>query len=71
MNIQLEQTPLVDCLKTVSDFGQNKIINICTGEVNIIPWGSVDWLLAIILITFGIGFTLICIIGLFKIILDY
>lgn len=35
------------CLVTVMDFGSRTVTNICTGAVHTVPWGSVDWVLAI------------------------
>jgi hypothetical protein len=35
------------CLREVTDFGVNHIHNICSGVVIDVPWGSVDWTLAI------------------------
>jgi len=55
VNLNLDSQTLEQCLKTVSNFGNSKLINICNGQINIIPWGTVDWLVAIILIIIGLG----------------
>ena len=36
-----------DCLRTVMNFGEQVVHNICTGKVQHIPWGSADWFLAV------------------------
>ena len=45
----------VNCLQTISNIGSSKIVNICTGQINVIPWGSGDWILVIFLGLFGIS----------------
>lgn len=38
-----------DCLRSVSDIWSTHVHNICTGTIADVPWGSADWVLAIVL----------------------
>lgn len=46
-----------DCLRSVSDIGSTHVHNICTGTITDVPWGSADWMFAIVFALFlgGIG----------------
>lgn len=37
-----------DCLTTTNDIGRHVVHNICTGATIDIPWGTADWLIAIL-----------------------
>ena len=47
INLNLDAQTLEHCLKSVYNFGHTRLINICNGTENIIPWGSVEWVIAI------------------------
>jgi hypothetical protein len=42
-----------DCIRTAAHFGETVVYNICSGKVTTIPWGSVDWALALGLSAFA------------------
>jgi hypothetical protein len=56
LNINLDAQTLEHCLKKVNNIGHTKLINICNGTENTIPWGSMDW--------FTSGFVSILLVGL-------
>lgn len=60
-----------ECIKSVSNFGATTYVNICNGNTKVVPWGTVDWVLAISVC--GIGALIAAIIlGLFAMmILDW
>lgn len=39
LNLELSQ-----CVKTISNVGNTIYQDICDGGVNVVPWGSADWL---------------------------
>mgnify|MGYP000299819267 CR=1 FL=1 len=49
-NIQANIQQIRDCLQKYSTWGENHIINICSGQTHVIPWGIEDYLLIMILI---------------------
>ena len=57
-NVNLNQA---DCLRSVADFGQTTVHNICNGKLSVIPWGSVDWAVAFGLMAFFV--VIVCLFG--------
>jgi len=70
-NLNIDSKTLEQCLKTVSNFGSNTYQNICTGESSVVSWGNADWVGIIVLSLLGIGFVLVFLILMFKMIFDY
>lgn len=69
-NLNIDSKTLEQCLKSINNFGSTIYQNICTGESSVIVWGDADWLGWIILSLLGIGFILMFLTMIFKIILD-
>ena len=55
-NINLGFQSLEHCIKAESDLINTKYHNICTGEVNVVPTGVVDYIFGIGLILFALLF---------------
>ena len=53
VNLNIDAKTLEQCLKSTSNFGETILRNICTGQTTTVPWGSVDWALAIFLCLLG------------------
>lgn len=49
-----------ECVQKISNFGETTVMNICSGSVSHVPWGSMDWSVFI-----GIGVLMAAVIGLF------
>jgi hypothetical protein len=64
-----------DCLRSVTDFGKTTVHNICNGSISEVPWGSVDWAIAVVLGAFGaiiiLAFVALAISTLREAIFDY
>lgn len=47
MNVNLNQDvqTLDACLKSINNFGSTTYQNICTGEMSVVAWGGMDWVL--------------------------
>jgi len=71
VNLNIDAQTLAQCLKSTTRFGETVYHNICTGGTNIIPWGSADWALVIILTTIGASFALLLLSFLFAILSDF
>lgn len=41
-----------DCIKSMMHFGFSRIHNICSGTIVDVPWGMMDWVMAMALIGF-------------------
>jgi len=37
-----------ECIQSINNFGSTTYKNICNGELQTVPWGSMDWFLVII-----------------------
>lgn len=48
---------LAVCIQKTTDFGVSHIHNVCSGAITDVAWGSVDWMLCIGLIGFGVAMT--------------
>lgn len=46
---------IAHCFRTINRIGSNEVVNICNGTHNVIPWGSLDWLIFVILTAFGLA----------------
>ena len=57
-----------ECIKNATYFGHTTYTNICNGNVNIVEWGSADWVLAILMTTFGVAVVLLTIFGVLSLI---
>lgn len=61
-NINLGTQTLEQCLKETSRFGSTEYVNICTGQINTVQWGNLDWFFVLGIIVFvgvvGLGFML-------------
>lgn len=51
------------CLKTVQELGHDVVYNVCAGTKQITPWGIVDWIDNIVLITAGACITVTALVG--------
>lgn len=40
------------CIQTASSFGHTAYTNICNGQVHIVEWGGIDWVISILAILF-------------------
>lgn len=47
-----------ECLRESTFFGYTRLTNVCSGAVTDVPWGTMDYALAIGLCTFGTLFAL-------------
>jgi len=56
--LNIDSQTLDQCLKTTMNFGEFIIRNICTGQVYTIPFGGMDWVIAIGLLAAGFGLVL-------------
>lgn len=39
-NIQITK----DCIQSINNIGSTTYQNICNGNINTVPWGSMDWI---------------------------
>jgi hypothetical protein len=44
MSQTIENLEFSQCVKSATHFGKTVYHNLCTGTVNEVPWGGVDWL---------------------------
>lgn len=68
-NLELSQ-----CVKTVSEFGSNTYQNICTNTSNTVEWGTLDWVVILLLLVFGLAFVVflvVCVISFIRMNVDY
>lgn len=49
VNLAVDAKTLDACLKKISNIGSTVYRNSCTGQDVVIPWGSVDWLGAVLI----------------------
>lgn len=47
LNINAYLSTLKECLKASNQFGADVYYNICTGTHTLVPWGGMDWTLAV------------------------
>lgn len=52
MNVDLNKT---ECLRTASGLLKKTVYNICSGEVHEIPYGALDIVLGVLLVSIMIG----------------
>lgn len=45
------------CIQQINNIGNTVYTNICTGSIKTVPWGSLDWTLAVscVLLVIAIG----------------
>lgn len=69
-NINLNQTTttLEACVKETTNWGENLFTNICTGQVVEVEWGTVEYLIAMLLFP-ALGVMVAAVIGGFLMIL--
>ena len=70
-NVNIDAKTLEECTKSTLHLGSVTYQNICDGSVHAVPWGTVDWIGVIILITIGISITALLLVGVIRIALDY
>ena len=51
MNLNISGQTIEQCVQEVKNIGHTRVINICNDNTHIIPWGSMDWILLIMLIS--------------------
>jgi len=44
-----------ECIHSISNVGSTTYVNICSNTQNVVPWGSADWIGAIIFVSIVIG----------------
>lgn len=49
MQEQTINANFAECLKSVENFGYTHIVNVCNGRIVDVPWGHVDWVMAVLL----------------------
>lgn len=54
-NLNISTESISECLKTISNIGSTVHQNVCNGASATVPWGSLDWILAILLTTLLVG----------------
>ena len=64
MNLNIDSKTLEACLKAVSQVGGTTYQNICTGQSAYVGWGGLDWIGGLLIV----GFTVIVVVGAYKII---
>ena len=52
MNIDLSNK---DCMKSVTNIGETIYMNICDGSHNVVPWGTVDYIVGVMFLLSLIG----------------
>ncbi len=68
-NLNVDAKTLEMCLKAISNIGSTTYKNICTDSQYVIPWGSADWVMGIIVgcvALFFVGILLIMIKSIFE-----
>lgn len=70
-NLVIDSKTLEQCLKSAVSYGQVTYYNVCTGQQSVVPWGSVEWVFALVLTALGIAVVGFCVIGLIRLALDY
>lgn len=63
VNLNVDAKTLEQCLKATSNYGETLYRNICTGTVTSVPWGTVDWALAIVLTSLGVALLGVLLVG--------
>lgn len=53
------------CIQKAGNIGSNLFTNICSGKTTVVPWGSADWLGAIVI--GGLMLSLTCLILFFAV----
>ena len=70
-NINLNTESVQECLKTVNNWGETIHQNVCNGASATVPWGGMDYFLAIGIIAFVVIFVLMLAVAVFKMAFDY
>lgn len=70
LNINVDAKTLDMCIKQISNWGSTTYQNICTGSTVIVPAGTFDWTVTILLMAGGIVILLILSTMVFKIMFD-
>ena len=47
---------LTDCIRSVGHIGSTTYVNICNNVERVVPWGSLDWLLFVVLVSVAAAF---------------
>ena len=55
IDLQIDSQTLEQCLKSINNFGKTTYQNICTGQVTVVPWGALEWIVVLILIMIGLA----------------